>query len=90
MHVNPDRKMLLTLDLAQSYFVMLQKMVEKNFQNSSYKDDNVTNYVNFLKKICEKIIIFFFLRLTLRKLEKKFQDLFLAFESQNNMHIEYI
>ena len=32
---------------------------------------------------------FFFLRLTLRKLEKKFQDLFLAFESQNNMHIEY-
>ena len=33
---------------------------------------------------------FFFLRLTLRKLEKNFQDLFLAFESQDNMHIEYI
>ena len=32
----------------------------------------------------------FFLRLTLRKLEKNFQDLFLAFESQDNMHTEYI
>ena len=33
---------------------------------------------------------FFFLRLALRKLEKDFQDLFLAFESQDNMHIEYM
>ena len=33
-----------------TYFVMLQKkMVEKNFQNCSYKDDEVTNSVIFLK-----------------------------------------
>ena len=31
-----------------------KKMVEKNFQNCSYRDDDVTNYVNFLKKkLCE-------------------------------------
>ena len=30
---------------------MLQKnIVEKNFQNCSYRDDEVTNYVNFVEK----------------------------------------
>ena len=32
----------------------------------------------------------FFLKLTLTKLTKDFQDLFPAFESQDNMQIEYI
>lgn len=51
--VNPDRKILLTLNLPQSHFAMLQKMVGKNFKNRSYRDGDVTNYVNFLKK-CAK------------------------------------
>ena len=29
-------------------------MVENYFKNSSYRDDNVTNYINFFEKLCEK------------------------------------
>ena len=29
-------------------------MVEKKFQNCSYRDNDVTNYVNFVEKLCEK------------------------------------
>ena len=31
-----------------------KKMVGKNFQNWSYRDDDVTNDVNFFEKLCEK------------------------------------
>ena len=31
-----------------------KKMVEKSFQNCSYMDDDVTNYVNFFEKLCKK------------------------------------
>ena len=50
--IYPDRKMLLTWNLAQSCFVICnvtKKLAEKKFQNYSYSDDDVTNYVNFLK-----------------------------------------
>ena len=41
-------------------------MVEKTFQNCSYKDDDVTNYDNFFEKICEKMAKkCFFIKLTL-------------------------
>ena len=47
--------MLLTLwNLVQSYFAMLQKIIRKKIQNCSCKDDDVTNYVNFFEKLCEK------------------------------------
>ena len=32
-----------------------KNMVEKNFQNCSYRDDDVTNNFNFFEKQCEKI-----------------------------------
>ena len=46
--VNPDKKML--FDMKFSTVILCdftKKMVEKNFQNCSYKDDDVANYVNF-------------------------------------------
>ena len=60
--VNPDREMLLTWNLAQLYFAMLEKNGSKKFQHCSYGDDGVTNYVNFFEKLCEKWLkcIFFF------------------------------
>ena len=36
-------------------------MVEKKFQNCSNKDDEVTNYVNFFEKFCEKLLKYVFL-----------------------------
>ena len=48
--LNPDRKMLLTWNLAQSCFVTLQKNGRENSQNYSYRDDGVTNYANFFEK----------------------------------------
>ena len=35
-------------------------MVEKNLQNFSYKDDDVTNYANFFEKIYEKWLRYVF------------------------------
>ena len=35
-------------------------MAEKSFQNCSYRDDDVTNYVLFLKKIMRKMAKMFF------------------------------
>ena len=42
-----------------------KEIVEKNFQNCSYSDDDVTNYVNFFEKLCKNAKICFFLKLTL-------------------------
>ena len=38
-----------------------KKMVEKSFQNCSYMDDDVTNYVNFFEKLCKKWLKYVFL-----------------------------
>ena len=44
-----------------------------------------------LEKLCEKWLKYtFFLKFTLRQLKKDFLDLLSAFESQDNMPIEYI
>ena len=41
-------------------------MVEEYFQNCSHRDDDVTNYVNFFGKLCEKWLKYIFaLKLTL-------------------------
>ena len=37
-----------------------KKMVEKNFQNCSYRCDDVTNYVIFFEKLCEKWLKYVF------------------------------
>ena len=71
---------------------MLQKkMVEKNFQNCSYSNDNVTNYVNFLKTYAKNGKNMFFSKIILVAARKKiFKIFFLAFESQDNIQIECI
>ena len=79
--VNPDREMLLTWNLAQLYFAMLEKNGGKKFQHCTYGDDGVTNYVNFFEKLCEKWLkcFFSFLKLTLWQLEKRFSRSFFNF-----------
>ena len=72
-----------------------KKMVEKDFQNYSYRDNDVTNYIFFFFfKIMRKTAkICFFLKLNLWQLQKRkkiFQDLFSAFESEVNIQVEYI
>ena len=59
--VKPGSKMLLTWNLAQSYFVMLKINGRKDFQNCSYRDHGVTNYYHFFKKLCEKWLKYVFL-----------------------------
>ena len=39
-------------------------MVEKEFQNSSYRDDDGTNYVNFFEKLYGKWLKYVFPKLT--------------------------
>ena len=64
-----------------------KKFVGKRFQNCSYSDDDVTNYVNFLKNYAKNWLKYVFFV----KLQKNdFQDLFSAFETQYNIQIEYI
>ena len=55
-----------------------KKVLEENFWNCSYRDDDVTNYVNFFKKYMRKMAKkkLFFLKLTLWCLEKKFKIFF--------------
>ena len=79
--VNPDRKMLLTWNSTQSYFVMLQKnWRKKKFQICSYSNDGVTNYVNFLKNYAKSWLKYvFFVKLTLWQLEKRFSRSFFSF-----------
>ena len=46
--------------------IFYKKMVEKFFQNCSYRDDDVTSYVHCFEKLCEKWLKYvFFLKLTL-------------------------
>ena len=52
-------------------------MVEKTFQNCSYKDDDVTNYDNFFEKICEKMAKkCFFYKINLVTARKKIFKIF--------------
>ena len=68
-----------------------KKIVEIFFQNFSYRDDVVINYLIFWKMRRKMAKIYCFLKLTLCQLEKKhFQNLFSAFKSQDNMQIDYI
>ena len=53
---------------------ILQKMVEKIFQNCSYRDDDITDYVNFFEKLCEKWLKYVFFKSTSRK--KIFKNFF--------------
>ena len=75
--LNPDRKMLLTGNLAKSCFVTLQKNARENFQNYSYRDDGVTNYANFFEKLCEKWLKYGFLKINLVTARKKTFKIFL-------------
>ena len=69
-----------------------KEMVETNFQNCCYRDDDVTNHINLFEKSCEKLLKYvFFSKINLVTARKKnFQDLFSVFESQDNIQIEYI
>ena len=82
--------MLLTWNLSQLYFNVTTKMVDKNFQNCSYRDDDVTNYVNFFEKLCEKWNMFFSKIDLVAAGKKDFQDLFSSFESQDNTNWIYL
>ena len=49
----------------------------KNFQNCSYRDDDVTNYVNFIKKLCKKWLKYvFFSKINLVTDRKKISKIF--------------
>ena len=67
-------------------------MVEKKIQNCSYRDDDVTNYVNFFQKLCQKWMkyVFFLSKINLVSARNKIFKIFSAFESQDNIQIEYI
>ena len=48
-------------------------MKENFFQIFSYRDDEVINYVNFLKKLCKRLLkhVFFFSKVNLVTTRKK-------------------
>ena len=73
-------------------FNVTKKMVEKKIQNCSYRDDDVTNYVNFFQKLCQKWMkyVFFLSKINLVSARNKIFKIFSAFESQDNIQIEYI
>ena len=52
-------------------------MVEKNLQNCSYRDDDITNYVNFFEKRYEKWLKYvFFSKINLGTAKKKIFKIF--------------
>ena len=53
-----------------------KKMVENVFQNWSYRDDDVTNYVNFFEKLCEKWLKYVFSKINLVTATKKIFKIF--------------
>ena len=53
------------------------KIVERNFQNCSYMDVDVTNYVNFFEKLSKNWLKLFFSKINLVTVRKKyFQNFF--------------
>ena len=82
--VNPERKMLLTRNLAQPYFVMLPNKWQKNFLKIAAVGMTTSlimlvflkNYANNLRCDSQKTKIFQDLQ------DRDFQDLFSAFEVQ--------
>ena len=60
--------------------MLTKKMAEKNFQNCSYNDDSVTNYVNFFLTIMRKMAkICFFSKINLVTARKKIFKIFFQF-----------
>ena len=57
--INPDRKTLLTFGTAILCNV-ITKIMEKKFQNCSYRDYGTTNYVNVFGKLCKKWLKYIF------------------------------
>ena len=48
-----------------------KKMVEKNFQNCSIRDDDATNYVKFFEKLCKKWLNYVFSKINIVAARKK-------------------
>ena len=68
-----------------------KKVVEKKNQNCSYSDNDVINYVNFLKNYAKNWLKCFFWKINLLTARKKTLKIFFsAFETQDNIQIEYI
>ena len=66
-------------------------MLDKDFQNRSYRDHDVTNYVYFLEKLCDKWLKYvFFSKINLVTATKKISRSFSAFKSQDSIQIEYV
>ena len=64
--IKTDRKTLLTWNLAQSYFVMLQKKWWKKFSKLHLLGWWRSNYVNFFEKLCKKQLNYvFFLKINI-------------------------
>ena len=55
---------------------MLQKNGRKQVQNCSHRDDDVTDYVNFFEKLCEKWLKCFFSKINLVAARKKIFKIF--------------
>ena len=58
--------------------VTKKKMLEKDFQNCSCRNDDVTNYVNFFEKLCKKWLKYvFFSKINLVTARKKIFKIFI-------------
>ena len=64
-------------------------MIEKKTHKCSYWDDDVINCVNLLEKL-SKICLKYVLKYVFFLCLKNFEDFFSAFESQDNIQIEYM
>ena len=55
-----------------------KNVVDEYFQNCSHRDDNVTNYVNFFEKLCEKWLkyIYIFSKINLVTARKSILKIF--------------
>ena len=78
--INPDRKMLWTWNLTQSYLVMLQK----SWWEKKFKVAAIAMMTSLIMSIFRTVMrkttkICFFLKLTLLQLEKRFSRSFLSF-----------
>ena len=76
---NADSKRRLTWNLAQSHFVVLQKIGRKKFSKHfcRHRDDYITNYVNLFEKLCEKWLKYVFCKINVVAARKKISKIFL-------------
>ena len=84
--------MFLTWNVAESYFVMLQKNDGKDGKITAIEMLTSINMSIFLKYwACLFFFLFFFSKINLMEARKKILKVFfLAFESQDNIQIEYL